>query len=91
MISCIKQVLGTLPCNTPSAPEFRFKLSEEAAKQNLEVLRKYDYDLGWALEAQKASPFGPGKEFKPPDILRQVIGLHPLWSRMEDILTHGSK
>ncbi len=52
MISCIKQVLGT-PCNMLSAPEFRFKLLEEAAKQNLEVLRKDNYDLGRALEAQK--------------------------------------
>jgi hypothetical protein len=68
MISCIKQVLGT-PCNTPSAPEFRFELSEEAAKHNLEVLRKYDYNIGPALKAQKDSPLGPGKEFKHPDIL----------------------
>ncbi len=68
MISCIKRDLGT-PCNTPSAPEFRFDLLEEAAKHNLEVLRNYDYDLGRALEAQKDSPLGPGKEFKPQDIL----------------------
>jgi hypothetical protein len=45
MISCIKQVLGT-PCNTPPAPEFRFKLLEDAAKQKLEVPRKYYCDLG---------------------------------------------
>jgi hypothetical protein len=69
MITCIKQVLGT-PCNTPSAPEFRFKLSDEAAKHNLEVLRKYGYNLGQALEAQKDSPLGPGTEFKPPDALQ---------------------
>ncbi len=68
MISCIKQVLGT-PCNMPSAPEFRFKILEEAAKHNLQVLRNYEYDLGQALEAQKDSPLGPGKEFKPPDVL----------------------
>jgi hypothetical protein len=66
MISRIKQVLGT-PCNT--APEFRFKLSEEAAKHNLEVLRKYDYNIGPALKAQKDSPLGPGNELKPPYIL----------------------
>jgi hypothetical protein len=61
MIAHIKQVLGT-PCNTPSAPEFRINLSEEAAKQNLEVLRKYNYDLGRALEAQKDSPLGRSEE-----------------------------
>jgi hypothetical protein len=90
MISCIKQVLGT-PCNMPSDPEFRFELSEEVAKHNLEVIQKYKYNLGGAIKAQKDSPFGPGKEFKPPDVLQQVFGLHPLWSHMEAILTHGSK
>jgi hypothetical protein len=64
MISCIKQVLGT-PCNTPSAPEFRFKLLEEAAKQNLEVLRKYNYDLGQALKAQKDSPLAQARNLSP--------------------------
>jgi hypothetical protein len=90
MISRIKQVLGT-PCNTPSAPEFRFEFLEEAAKHNSEVLRKYNYDLSRALEAQKDSLLDPGKEFKPLDVLWQVFGLHPLWSRIEAILTHGSK
>jgi hypothetical protein len=30
----------------PSAPDFKFELSEEATKQNLAVLEKYDFDLG---------------------------------------------
>ena len=45
LIDRIKQVMGT-PCSTPSAPEFKFELSEEATKQNLAVLEKYDFDLG---------------------------------------------
>jgi hypothetical protein len=57
----------------------------------LAVLEKYDYDLGRALNAQRDSPLGPGEEFKPPDVLQLVFGLHPLWKRMEDFLTHGSK
>jgi hypothetical protein len=39
----------------------------------------------------QSTPLGPGKEFKPPDVLRLVFGLHPQWQRMEDFLTHGSK
>jgi hypothetical protein len=50
-IDRIKQVMGT-PCSTPSGPEFKFELSEEATKQNLGVLEKYNFDLGRALEAQ---------------------------------------
>ncbi len=60
-------------------------------KHNLAVLEKYDYDLGQALNAQQDSPLGPGKEFKPPNILQLELGLHPLRKRMEDFLTHGSK
>ncbi len=67
MISYINQVLYT-PCNIPLAPEVRFKLSEEV-KHNLEVLRKYSYDLSQALKALEGSSLGPGKEFKPPDVL----------------------
>jgi hypothetical protein len=57
----------------------------------LAVLAKIDYNLGLALKAQRDSPLGPGKEFKLPDVLQLVFGLHPLWQRMEDFLTHGSK
>ena len=90
LIGRIKQVMGT-PCSTPSAPEFKFELSEEATKQNLAVLEKYDFDLGQALEAQRDSPLGPGKAFKPPDILESVFGHHPLWQCMKDFLNDGSK
>jgi hypothetical protein len=90
LIAHIKQVMGT-PCSTPWAPEFKFKLLGKATKHNLIVLEKYNYDLGRALNAQQDSPLGPGKEFKPPDVLQLVFDLHPLWKCMEDFLTHGSK
>ena len=90
LIDCIKQVMGT-PCSTPSAPEFKFELLEEATKQNLAVLEKYDYNLGRALEAQQDSPLCPGKEFKPPDVLESVFGHHPLWQCTKDFLNDGSK
>ncbi len=36
-------------------------------------------------------PLVPGKEFKLPNVLQLVFGLHPLWKHMEDFLTHGRK
>ena len=45
LIDCIKQVMGTR-CSTPSAPEFKFKISEEAMQHNLATLEKYEFDLG---------------------------------------------
>jgi hypothetical protein len=75
----IKVVLSK-PCTTPTPPEFSFKFTEDGAAYNLEVLRKYNLDLGKALTAQQDSPLGNRIEFKPPSFLQQVFGLHPLWN-----------
>jgi hypothetical protein len=61
------------PCDTPSAPEFSFELLDKAAIHNLTVLRKYQFDLGKPLEANKDLPLGPGKEFKPPNVLNNFF------------------
>jgi hypothetical protein len=50
-----------------------------------------DLDLGKASKAQKDSPLGNGKEFKPPSVLQQVFGLHNLWNQMEAFLWERSK
>ncbi len=86
----IKAVLS-MPCATPTPPEFSFDFTDNGAVHNLEVLRKYDLNLGKALKAQQDSPLGNGKEFKPPSVLQQVFGLHPLWNQMEAFLLEGSK
>jgi hypothetical protein len=49
------------PCNTPTAPQFNFELSGEAAKHNKAILSKYNFDLGRALKANKDSLLGLGK------------------------------
>ena len=91
LIDCIKKVMGT-PCSTPpSAPEFKFEISEQAMQHNLAVLEKYEFNLGKALDARHDSPLGQGMEFCPPDVLPSIFGLHPLWNQMEDILKNGSK
>jgi len=45
LIEQIREVMQT-PCNTPTAPEFNFELSNEAAKHNKAILSKYKSDLG---------------------------------------------
>ena len=64
---------------------------ERGNEAKLSGVRKHDFDLGRALEAQQDSPLGPGKEFKLPDILESVFGLHSIWQRMKDFLNDGSK
>jgi hypothetical protein len=60
--------------------KFSFEFTDEGAANNLEVLRKYDLNLGKALKAQQDSPLGNRKEFNPPSVLQQVFGCHPLWN-----------
>jgi hypothetical protein len=70
----------------PTAPDFNFELSSEAAKHNKAILSKYNFDLGRALKANKDSPLGHRKEFKLTDILSKVFGMHPLWPKFKSIL-----
>jgi hypothetical protein len=90
LIKIIKKVIN-VPCNTPTAPEFIFELSQTAASHNLDILSKYQNDLSKALEANKSSPLVYGSEFRHPNELRKIFGLHPLWPRMKQILIEGSK
>ena len=84
LIDRIKQVMGT-PCSTPSAPEFKFEISEEAMQHNLATLEKYDFDLGKALNAQHDSPLGPGMEFRPPDVFVRFLAYTPC-DRIEQVM-----
>ncbi len=62
LIDCIKKVMGS-SCVMPSDPEFKFEMTEEATRHNLAVLAKYKFSLEQALDAQRDSPLGSGKEF----------------------------
>jgi hypothetical protein len=86
----IKAIIST-PCATPTTQEFSFEFTDKGVEHNLEVLQKYNLNLGKALKVQQNSPLGNGKEFKPPSVLQQVFGLHPLWNQMEAFLLEGSK
>jgi hypothetical protein len=90
LIKIIKKVINA-PCNTATAPEFIFELLQIAASHNLDVLSKYQNDLSKALEANKSSPLGYGSEFRHPNELLKIFGLHPLWPQMKQILIKGSK
>ncbi len=75
----------------PTSPEFVFDMTEEAAKKNFMILKKYDFDLEKATNAQKSSPLGYGSEFRPPQTLRRIFKHHPLWERMGRLLIKGFK
>jgi hypothetical protein len=89
-INLIEQIIKVIGkhCNTPTPPKFSLEQIRAAAMHNISILSKYKFNLRRALEANKDSPFGPGKEFKLPD---KFFCLHPLWPKMQRILKNGSK
>jgi hypothetical protein len=64
-------------------PEFKFKLTMAAAKKNYLILGKYNFDLAAAIAY--------GSEFRKRDVLRPLLSMHPLWPKLEDILTNGAQ
>ena len=70
----------------PANPEFSFLLDQESAHKKLCVLKKYDFNLETALDAQKDSPLSYGSEFKSTEILDSIFSRHPNWNRMKLIL-----
>ena len=78
------------PSSEPANPEFSFLLDQESAQKNLCVLKKYNFNLETALDAQKDSPLRYGSEFKAPEILDPIFSLHPNWNRMKLVLQKGS-
>jgi hypothetical protein len=57
LISIIRSIRGQ-PIPAPSEPEFFFEMMQEAGAKNFLVLKRYSFDLGQAIEAQKLSPLG---------------------------------
>jgi hypothetical protein len=66
-------------------------MAQEAAVKNFLLFKQCNFNLGRAIEAQKLSPLSYGSEFKKPQVLKNIFNNHPLWARMESILTKGSQ
>jgi hypothetical protein len=75
----------------PTAPEFMFELTSEAAERNFMILKKNNFNLATAIEAQKSSLLGYRSEFQPPKTLQKIFASHPLWKWMERLLIEGLK
>jgi hypothetical protein len=59
-------------------PVFKFKLTELAARTNLEILESYNYDLQAILLEDAHSLLRPGSELCPTAILDPVLQSQPL-------------
>jgi hypothetical protein len=91
LVERVHAVVNHSTCVRPSAPEFRFELSCDAANHNAKALERYGFNLGVAIEANSSSPLGYGSEFRPVHVLEPLFEHHPNWNRLKSLLTIGSK
>ena len=90
LMMAICEVVET-PYQKPDRPLFSFKMDKESAAKNFYVLKRFNMNLGSAIEAQRCLPLGYGSEFRDPDVLAKIFGKHPVWNRMKGILKNGSR
>ena len=91
LVERVHAVVNHSICVRPSAPEFRFELSHDAADHNAKALERYGFNLGVAIEANSSSPLGYGSKFRPVHVLEPLFDHHPNWNRLKSLLTVGSK
>ena len=68
--------------------KFVFQYSEEAKRQNTEILRQYNFDISLAIRDQPNSMVSFGSEFRDPKDLEPLLHQHPNWSALKEILLH---
>ena len=72
-----------------SKPLFKFEVSEEAARFNMNLLQKNNFNLDKLLNSSP-SITSYGSEFKPVDELEPLLHLHPRWPEMKRKLIEGA-
>jgi hypothetical protein len=73
----------------PGKPSVSFSSSPRSVQANADLLAKHDFDLGKLLEAEKGTTLGFGSEFRSIDQLRKVMGGHPNFPPLEEIISNG--
>ena len=89
LVSAIEMLLLS---STPLfKPRVKFEISKEAAQFNFALLKEENFDLGKVINnLSKPSITSFGSEFKSPDLLDHLLGKHPRWKYLKQIISEGS-
>ena len=77
------------PRSTPSAPPFRFGLTTADLEHNSKLLASVDFDLSRLLPQYQHTTLGYGSEFRPVEELAVLLGKHPHFRFVRQILSSG--
>jgi hypothetical protein len=73
----------------PKQAPVEFSTLPEALQANDELLREYDYDLAKLINAFQETTLGYGSEFRPVEQLKKVLGGHPQYETLAQLITKG--
>jgi hypothetical protein len=76
-------------CQIPAKPAFEFGMSLDSIDHNTKLLEECGWDLGEAIRRQKGSTADHGSDFRPLNHLRRVVGGHPNFKFLEEMLQNG--
>jgi hypothetical protein len=71
-------------------PIFIFKKCHYAAAHNTRILKNSGFDLDSLIRAQHPSQISFGSKFRQASDLEGLLGDHPLWPRLKEILLNGA-
>ena len=74
---------------TPGKSPIVFQNNAEAAKENGKLLEKMDFDIGRLITEFRDTTLGYGSEFRTVEQLRPLLGRHPHFFKLAQILTYG--
>ena len=74
---------------TPKKSPVIFKQTEEAAHENEQLLKSFDFDIEKLIAAHSDTTLGYGSEFRSVEQLKPLIGRHPNFESLSLVLTMG--
>ena len=77
-------------CATPRKPSFRFEYTEEAAQFNVNILKRVNYNMCDAIQAERGSTMWYGSEYRPVAQLERLYRHHKDWQYFRTQLEKGA-
>lgn len=76
-------------CTVPAPPHVRLGLDQEDLDHNTRFLADCDWDLEEVFRQHAGTTVDHGSEFRPVEQLRRIVGRHPGFEYLEEMLTSG--
>jgi len=81
--------LAEKDCEVPKAPEMALGVAEGDLDRNAALMEQCEWDLMKFFELNQGTTVDHGSEFRPVDDLERIVGKHPNFGYLKDMLESG--